>query len=192
VDPGPGPRTRAQQLTRAMGPSPVSEPFVGPRAWVRALDPKKNKNPNKRNGACIVGTPKIYTATGCGPTKNTEMAGVNHLVVYMQPAVKYNTFYIHHPGGAKRPRALCTYKLRYFTAVCIFTPKRSTPAFSLFSLGPDPVVGYIFGAPHIGNSIQLRVNQWLVSCSSGFGINLRPQHGPNGIQHALPFLMHGS
>ena len=32
------------------------------------------------------------------------MAGVDDLVVYMQTVVKYNTFYIHHPGGAKRPR----------------------------------------------------------------------------------------
>ena len=49
----------------------------------------------------IFGTPKIYTTTGFGPRKNREMAGVDDLVVYMQTAVKYNTFYIHHPGGAK-------------------------------------------------------------------------------------------
>ena len=52
----------------------------------------------------MIGTPKIYTTTGFGPRKNREMAGVDDLVVYMQTAVKYNTFYIHHPGGAKRPR----------------------------------------------------------------------------------------
>jgi len=51
-----------------------------------------------------VGTPEIYTPTGFGHRKNTEMAGVDDLVVYMQTAVKYNTFYIHHPWGAKRPR----------------------------------------------------------------------------------------
>ena len=45
------------------------------------------------------GTPKIYTTTGLGPRKKREMAGVDDLVVYMQTAVKYNTFYIHHPGG---------------------------------------------------------------------------------------------
>ena len=44
------------------------------------------------------GTPKIYTTTGFGPRKNREMAGVDDLVVYMQTVVKYNTFYIHHPG----------------------------------------------------------------------------------------------
>ena len=42
------------------------------------------------------GTPKIYTMTGLGPRKNREMAGVDDLVVYMQTAVKYNSFYIHH------------------------------------------------------------------------------------------------
>jgi len=51
-----------------------------------------------------IGTPKIYTTTGFGLRKNREMAGVDDLVVYMQAAVKYTTFYIHHPGGAKRPR----------------------------------------------------------------------------------------
>jgi len=34
----------------------------------------------------------------------TEMAGVDDLVVYMQTAVKYSSLYIHHPGGASRPR----------------------------------------------------------------------------------------
>jgi len=48
-----------------------------------------------------IGTPKIYTTTGLGPRKRREMAGVDDLVVYMQTVVKYNTFYIHHPGGAK-------------------------------------------------------------------------------------------
>jgi len=36
----------------------------------------------------LVGTPKIYTTTGFGPRKNREMAGVDHLLVYMQTAVK--------------------------------------------------------------------------------------------------------
>jgi len=49
-------------------------------------------------------TPKMYTTTGFGPRKNREMAGVDHLVLYMQTALKYNTFYIHHPECAKRPR----------------------------------------------------------------------------------------
>ena len=138
-------------------------------------------------------TPKIYTTTGLGPRKNREMAGVDDLVVYMQTAVKYNTFYIHHPNpvvvyifgvptkvtlegsvcrevfygiclgprppfnywyeaGTKffmvrAPPGWCIYKLRYFTAVCIYTTKSSTPAISLFFLGPNPVVVYIFGVP---------------------------------------------
>ena len=46
----------------------------------------------------------IYATTGLGPRKNREMAGVDDLVVYMQTAVKYSSLYIHHPGGASRPR----------------------------------------------------------------------------------------
>jgi len=41
----------------------------------------------------------------------------------------------------------CIYKLLYFTAVCIYTTTSSTPAISLFFLGPNPVVVYIFGVP---------------------------------------------
>ena len=94
----------------------------------------------------VIGTPKIYTTTtGFGPRKNREMAGVDDLVVYMQTAVKYDTFYIHHPGGASRPPGWCIYKTLYFTAVFIYTTKSSTPAISLFFLGPNPVVVYIFG-----------------------------------------------
>ena len=52
----------------------------------------------------MFGNPKIYTTTGFGPRKNREMAGVDHLVVYMQTVVKYNTFYMHHPGGVQCPR----------------------------------------------------------------------------------------
>ena len=88
----------------------------------------------------MFGTPKIYTTTGFAPRKNKEMAGVDDVVVYMQIAVKYNTFYIHHPGGAKRFRGWCIFKLLYFTRVCIYTTKSSTPAISLFILGPNPVV----------------------------------------------------
>ena len=32
------------------------------------------------------------------------MGGVYHFLVYMQTAPTYNTFYIHHNGGAGRPR----------------------------------------------------------------------------------------
>jgi len=93
-----------------------------------------------------LGPPKIYTTTGCGPRKSREMAGVDDLVVYMQTAVKYNTFYIHHPRGAKRPRG------GVYANCCIlqqfaYTTKSSTPAISLFFLGPNPVVVYIFGVP---------------------------------------------
>jgi len=35
----------------------------------------------------------------------------------------------------------------HFTAVCIYTTKSSTPAISLFFLGPNPVVVHIFGVP---------------------------------------------
>jgi len=52
----------------------------------------------------LIGTPKIYTTTGLGPRKNREMVGVDDLVVYMQTAVKYSSSYIHHLGGAARPR----------------------------------------------------------------------------------------
>jgi len=76
------------------------------------------------------------------------MAGVDDLVVYMQTAVKYNTFYIHHPGGGEAPPGWCIYKLLYFKAVCIYTTKWSTPAISLFFLGSNPVVVYIFGLPN--------------------------------------------
>ena len=44
----------------------------------------------------------------------------------------------------------CIYKLHYFTAVCIYTTKWSMPATSLFFLGPNPVVVYIFGVPTLG------------------------------------------
>jgi len=50
------------------------------------------------------GLPITAHFTGFGPRKNRKMAGVDDMVVYMQTGVKYNTFYIHHPGGAKRPR----------------------------------------------------------------------------------------
>jgi len=53
-----------------------------------------------------IGAPKIFTTTGFEPRKNREMAGVDDLVVYVQTVVKYDTFYIHHPGGASRPRGL--------------------------------------------------------------------------------------
>jgi len=68
-----------------------------------------------------IGTPKIYTTTGLGPRKNGVMAGVDDLVVYMQTVVKYNTFYIHHPGGAKRPRG------GVYTNCCILLQFAYTP-----------------------------------------------------------------
>ena len=88
-----------------------------------------------------MGTPKIYTTTGFGPRKNKKIAGVYHVLVYMQTVVKYNTFYIHHPGGAQRFRG----GTLYFTAVCIYTKKCSTPDIFLFLLGPHPVVLYTWG-----------------------------------------------
>jgi len=94
--------------------------------------------------AHVLRTPKMYTTTGCGPRKNREMAGVDHLVVYLQTAVKYNTFYIHHPGGAKWPRG------GVYTNCCIlqqfaYTPNGPHQPFPFFFLGSHPVVVYIFG-----------------------------------------------
>ena len=42
----------------------------------------------------------------------------------------------------------CICKLLNFTIVCIYTTKSSTQAISLFFLGPNPVVVYIFGDPN--------------------------------------------
>jgi len=50
-------------------------------------------------------------------------------------------------SGWEAPPGWCIYKLLYFTAFCIYTTKSSTPAISLFFLGPKPVVVYIFGVP---------------------------------------------
>ena len=52
----------------------------------------------------------------------------------------------------------------YFTAVCIYTTKSSTPAISLFFLGPNPVVVYIFGVPNINNleTLEHKINIVLV------------------------------
>ena len=91
-----------------------------------------------------LGTQKIYTTTGFGPRKNTEMAGVDYLAVYMQFAIKYSSLYIHHPGSAP---GVVYIESVVFTAVCIYTTKSSTPAISVFFLCPNPVVVYIFGVP---------------------------------------------
>jgi len=70
----------------------------------------------------IIGTPKIYTTTGFGPRKNREMAGVDHLVVYMQTAAKYSSLYIHHPGGASRPRGGVYRKFRILEQIAYKPP----------------------------------------------------------------------
>jgi len=57
-----------------------------------------------------------------------------------------NFIYTPHLTGAQRPSGWCIYKLLYFTAVCIYTTKSSTPATPLFILGPNPVVVYIRAA----------------------------------------------
>jgi len=59
-------------------------------------------------------------------------------------------------GPQRSPPGWCIYKLLYFTAVCIYTTKSSTPAISLFFLGPNPVVVYIFGVPIIVENIRIR------------------------------------
>jgi len=92
-----------------------------------------------------IGTPKIYTTTGFGPRKNREMAGVDDLVVYMQTAVKYTVCIYTTPGALRAPGVVYIESVE-FTAVCRNTTKSSTPAFSLFFLGPNPVVVYIFGS----------------------------------------------
>jgi len=79
----------------------------------------------------IIGTPKIYTTTWFGLRKNRKMAGVDDWVVYMQTAVKYNIFYIHHPGGAQRPGG------SVYTNGCIlqqfaYTPNRPHQPFPYF------------------------------------------------------------
>jgi len=71
----------------------------------------------------------------------------------------------------------CIYKLMYFTAVCIYTTKWSTPAISLFFLGLNPVVVYIFGVrifiiimptiracPHLGAGCHIprKYNSFLI------------------------------
>jgi len=54
----------------------------------------------------------------------------------------------HHRGGVYR-------KCCVFTTVCIYTTKSSTPTISLFFLGPNPVVVYIFGVPR-----KARIRTW--------------------------------
>jgi len=63
------------------------------------------------------------------------MAGVDNLVVYTQTFVKYNTFYIHHPGGAKRPRG------------GVYTTKWPTTAILLFYSRPKPGGGVYLWVP---------------------------------------------
>jgi len=40
-------------------------------------------------------TPKIYTTTGLGLRENKKMAGVDHLLVYIQTAMFYSSLHIH-------------------------------------------------------------------------------------------------
>ena len=72
--------------------------------YISTLEKQKWLEDSSEVLCVMIGTPKIYTTTGLGPRKNREMAGVDDLVVYMQTAVKYSSLYIHHPGGASRPR----------------------------------------------------------------------------------------
>jgi len=58
--------------------------------------------------------------------------------VYMQTAVKYNTFYIHHPGVEYIQTVL------FYSSLHIHHQMVHTSHFPIF-LGPNPVVVYIFG-----------------------------------------------
>jgi len=53
-----------------------------------------------------IGTPYVYTTTGFGPRKNKKwlVYTISWGIWVMQTAKKYKTFYIHHHGGAQRPR----------------------------------------------------------------------------------------
>jgi len=105
------------------------------------------------------------------------MAGVDNLVVYMQTAVKYNTFYINHPGGV-------------YTNCCIlqqFAYKSSTPTISLFFLSPNPVVVYIFGVPIYRAFIYLLLARLLfvqvglrVTCCATCGLTYNITYHING------------
>jgi len=94
-----------------------------------------------------LGSPKIYTTTGFGLRKNREMAGVDDLVVYMQTVVNYSSLYIHHPGGAARPRGGVYRKCCILQQFTYTPPNRPHQPFFLFFLSPNPVVVYIFGVP---------------------------------------------
>jgi len=88
------------------------------------------------------------TTTGLGlRKKNREMPGMDDLVVYMQTVVKYNTFYIHHPRGAKRPRGGVYTNCYIFQQFAYTPPNRPHQPFPFFFLCPNPVVMYIFGVP---------------------------------------------
>jgi len=101
------------------------------------------------------GTPKIYTTTGFGLRKNREMAGVGYLVVYMQIAVKDNTFYIHHPGGAKGPRVVYIQTVVFYISLHIYHQIVHASHFLIFSR-PKPGGGvvYLWG-PNPYNNIAL-------------------------------------
>ena len=79
------------------------------------------------------GTPYIYTTTGFGLGKNMKMAGVDHFLVYIQTAVKYNTFF-----NAVFYSSLRIHQDMVYTSNC------------LILLGPTPVVVFI----HMG-SLQI-------------------------------------
>ena len=77
----------------------------------------------------MVGTRVAAQAVG---SKVAAQMVRTRVAVQAQTVVKYNTFYIHHPGGAQRPWG-GVYPTCCFTAVCIYTKKWSTPAIFFFS-----------------------------------------------------------
>jgi len=95
-----------------------------------------------------MGTTKIYTTTGFGPRKNREMAGVDDLVMYMQTAVKYTTFYIHHPRALRTPGVVYIESVTFYSSLHIHHQIVHASHFSIFPR-PEPGGGvYLWGPNH--------------------------------------------
>jgi len=125
-----------QEVILSQGPANPAWNETAGRSWRRC---------------CILRNPKIYTTTGLGPRKNREMAGVDDLVVYMQTVVKYSSLYIHHPGGASRPRG------GVYRNCCILQQFAYTPPNIHTSHFP------IFSRPEPGRGINVTIwvqNRW--------------------------------
>ena len=80
----------------------------------------------------LIGTPKIYTTTGLGPRKNREMAGVDHLVVYMQTAVKYRVCIYTTPGALRAPGVVYIESVVFYSSLHIHHQMVHTSHFPIF------------------------------------------------------------